>query len=267
MLENNQKVKQTSAIIGSRCLGLPCAAWDVWNIVMRTVVEGCLLLILLDLPGYGAERCFTVRARRNFQWVAEGSSLSLACDVEHCGRDDWSGGWGKLRGSVFAALNASSRLELHRRPLTANATRLHLNIISANQSDSGVYQCRINWPLGYSSSGHLTTVNVTEASLGGSTRPVSLRMLVYLCSALCFPLALGLAFCLCRKGAAPIPPHSSTTYTVAQRKKVGAELVYAALALNNQKKQNNDLRQVAVPKTEYSSLQFPQLDRSAPGWV
>uniref|UniRef100_A0AAY4ETU2 Ig-like domain-containing protein n=1 Tax=Denticeps clupeoides TaxID=299321 RepID=A0AAY4ETU2_9TELE len=162
-------------------------------------------------PGYGAERCFTVRARRNFQWVAEGSSLSLACDVEHCGRDDWSGGWGKLRGSVFAALNASSRLELHRRPLTANATRLHLNIISANQSDSGVYQCRINWPLGYSSSGHLTTVNVTEASLGGSTRPVSLRMLVYLCSALCFPLALGLAFCLCRKGAAPIPPHSSTT--------------------------------------------------------
>lgn len=112
--------------------------------------------------GCAAEECFkTLMARRDNKVVVEGKSLLLWCDVQHCGTKSWTGGWGIVKEDTFTLLRASSRLHIYNEDLLSNSTRLNVNFITTNKSDSGTYQCRINWGQ-TSNNGHVTYVNVTD---------------------------------------------------------------------------------------------------------
>lgn len=131
-------------------------AFSLQNKIVETRVvffEGC-----------SAAECFNaVKARRDRKEVFEGSSLSLSCEVEHCGRSGWTGGWGVVKEDTFSLLQNSPRLHIYKEDLTINSTRLNINFIRTNISDTGTYQCRINWGRDSNSNGHVTFVNVTDS--------------------------------------------------------------------------------------------------------
>lgn len=98
--------------------------------------------------------------------MAEGGSLQLRCEVQHCGLAGWTGGWvfQKLDRIEFTSLIPSERIEMPSSSSTANSTDLFLHIHNINQSDAGAYKCSISWPQNITSSGHVTYVNVTAGT-------------------------------------------------------------------------------------------------------
>ncbi|XP_026790746.3 uncharacterized protein si:dkey-52l18.4 isoform X1 [Pangasianodon hypophthalmus] len=203
-----------------------------------------------------------VLASRKSLYIPEGGSVSLWCDILHC-EQKWTGGWG-IRQGYFTFLTPSPRVHLSNKTITDNATRLFLEIHNLNQSDSGVYQCNINWEES-NSQGHVTKINVTEGSFDHfmleptepTGRKLSFRLLVCAAASLCFPLALALAYCLSsdRQPAPPIPPPRSRNSSTA-RVKPKADVVYATMSLNRPRQQNTT--QARMPKTAviYSTLNF-----------
>ncbi|XP_031429276.1 uncharacterized protein si:dkey-52l18.4 [Clupea harengus] len=196
-------------------------------------VIGCYVIITLLYHNLGcsAAECFNaVKARRDRKEVFEGSSLSLSCEVEHCGRSGWTGGWGVVKEDTFSLLQNSPRLHIYKEDLTINSTRLNINFIRTNISDTGTYQCRINWGRDSISNGHVTFVNVTDTPPKKSERTVLLRVFVCVCACFSFPLALVLARCLSHPAAPPVPPR---LHSAATQSRTGDELVYADLTLEN----------------------------------
>lgn len=105
----------------------------------------------------------SVLAKRRVEYIPEGDTISLWCDVQHCGQNDWTGGWGITTDGQFIHLFTSRRIHLSNQSTSAVRTRLVLNIHNVNQSDSGFYQCNIKWK-NITSSGHVTQINVTKRS-------------------------------------------------------------------------------------------------------
>ncbi|XP_048017529.1 uncharacterized protein LOC125249306 isoform X3 [Megalobrama amblycephala] len=173
------------------------------------------------------ELCQSIRGSRASKLVAEGSSLQLSCEVQHCGVTGWTGGWEfqEMGTTGFTRLTPSERIELSNYSSTANSTHLLVDIHNINQSDAGAYQCKITWPAQITSRGHVTNVNVTAV------------------------------WCLTRDHPSP-PPVQPRSYTsFAARVKPKKELVYAEVALNSSRRQNDCPKQVPEP-TVYSSLHF-----------
>ncbi|XP_021437770.2 uncharacterized protein LOC110503656 isoform X2 [Oncorhynchus mykiss] len=143
----------------------------------------CLFLswtCLCFLPGYDSEECVTsVLAKRGSVDVPKGGTLSLSCDVQHCGNDGWTGGWGLSTEGQFLLFSHTPRHHLSKVTLTTNSTRLLMDILNVNQSDHGMYQCQITWVEGYTSVGHMTYVNITAAIPPTSVRKVYSRVVVY----------------------------------------------------------------------------------------
>ncbi|XP_056127128.1 uncharacterized protein si:dkey-52l18.4 [Rhinichthys klamathensis goyatoka] len=203
------------------------------------------------------ELCF-VRASRASKFVPEGSSLELSCEVQHCGVLSWTGGWvfQEWQSTGFTRLTPSERIKLSNYSSTANSTHLLVHIHNINQSDAGPYKCMITWSQkNLTSNGHVTYVNVTAASVDSSGRNLSHRVLLCLSASMCFPLVLGLVWCLTRDHPPPppVPPRSYTSF--AARVKPKKELVYAEVALKNSRRQNDCPKQVPEP-TVYSSVHF-----------
>lgn len=203
------------------------------------------------------ELCQSIRGSRASKLVAEGSSLQLSCEVQHCGVTGWTGGWEfqEMGTTGFTRLTPSERIELSNYSSTANSTHLLVDIHNINQSDAGAYQCKITWPAQITSRGHVTNVNVTAAAVHSPGRSLYHRVLLCLSASMCFPLVLGLVWCLTRDHPSPppVPPRSYTSF--AARVKPKKELVYAEVALNSSRRQNDCPKQVPEP-TVYSSVHF-----------
>ncbi|KAI7801067.1 hypothetical protein IRJ41_018287, partial [Triplophysa rosa] len=202
------------------------------------------------------ELCRTVRATRDSRFVPEGGSIDMSCEVVHCGIL-WTGGWvfQDIQSTSFTLLFPSIRIQLSNYSLTVNSTRLTVHIQNINQSDAGAYKCHTSWSENLISSGHVTYVNVTAASVESSERSLSHRLLVCLGAVMGFSLVLGLFWCLtkCHPSTPPVPPHPRTSF--AARVKPKKEVVYAEVALNETRLQNHRPKQVIQP-TIYSSLRF-----------
>ncbi|XP_036420663.1 uncharacterized protein si:dkey-52l18.4 isoform X3 [Colossoma macropomum] len=133
----------------------------------NVLLDGCLMIILTfscNLQVCVTQCTGTVSATRRTLFVPEGGSVSLQCVVQDCGPNTWTGGWGLIERNTFTPLRPSSRLHLSNYTISANSTRLLVNIQNLNQSDSGAYQCNIIWEGNYASLGHVTYVNVTTAA-------------------------------------------------------------------------------------------------------
>lgn len=251
---------------------------------------GHLCLLCLATPGLQAEDCIpTVFARRNYVEVPLGGSLSLSCKVQHCGVQGWTGGWAVPTQLHFLLLEPSANHILRNRSLSTNQTELFIHFLSANQSDSGWYGCRVKWANGGFSVGHMTCVNVTEAA--PSERTVQSRLLLCGSACLCLPLILGLARCLRSKvkpkpqprtrslslhqlrtessngpqlnlsvpQSLPVPPPLPRCPTAAPKHEQKIEMVYASLSPDvlEQARCVAAATREPVPTTIYSSLLFP----------
>ncbi|KAG7479864.1 Cell adhesion molecule 3 [Solea senegalensis] len=176
-------------------------------------VVGCLCL----LPGLSAEECSqAVLARRETFYVPEGGSLSLSCVVQHCG-DTWTGNWRwqNATDERFSTIRNSERHHLTNVTLSANGTRLVLNLQRVNQLDEGSYGCKVTWGEGYTDQGHLMYVNITAAV--PSQRNLLHRVLVCVGAFLCLPVILGLARCV-RSEVKPHPhPRTQSTHVAVHR--------------------------------------------------
>ncbi|XP_016133728.1 uncharacterized protein [Sinocyclocheilus grahami] len=204
------------------------------------------------------ELCLSVRASRATKFVAEGGSLQLSCGVQHCGLPGWTGGWTfqEPDRARFTFLTPSERIEMSSYSSTANSTHLLLHIHNINQSDAGAYKCLITWPQNLTSSGHVTFVNVTAATVDSSVRSLSHRVLLCFGALMCFPVVLGFVWCLTRDPhppLPPVPPQPCTSY--ASRVKPKKELVYAEVALNDSRRLYDHPKQASEP-TVYSSVHF-----------
>ncbi|KAG1929928.1 si:dkey-52l18.4 [Pimephales promelas] len=174
-----------------------------------------VLHLFSSLHSSACELCF-VRASRAHKFVPEGSSLKLSCEVQ-CGVLSWTGGWvfQEMQSTGFTRLTPSERIKLSNYSSTANSTHLLVHIHNINQSDAGSYKCEITWTQrDLTSNGHVTYVNVTAAaSVDSSGRNLSHRILLCLSASMCFPLVLGLVWCLTRDHPPPppVPPRSYTS--------------------------------------------------------
>ncbi|KAF4104230.1 hypothetical protein G5714_015217 [Onychostoma macrolepis] len=156
----------------------------------------------------------------------------------------------------ITSLIASERIEMSSSSSTANSTRLLLHIHNINQSDAGAYKCLISWPQNITSSGHVTYVNVTAAAADSSGRSLLHRFLLCFGALMCFPVVLGFVWCLARDHhppPPPVPPRPCTSF--AARVKPKKELVYAEVAMNDSRQQNDHPNQASEP-TVYSSVRF-----------
>ncbi|XP_043114565.1 uncharacterized protein si:dkey-52l18.4 isoform X2 [Puntigrus tetrazona] len=201
------------------------------------------------------ELCPSVRASRATKFVAEGGSLQLSCEVQHCGLSGWTGGWvfQESDSLKFTSLIPSERIGTSNSSSTANSTHLSLHIHNINQSDAGAYKCSINWPQKITSSGHVTYVNVTAAA-DSSGRSLSHRVLLCFGALMCFSVVLGFVWCLTRDRHPPPPPVPPRT-SFAAGAKPKKELVYAEVAMNKSRRQNDPPKQASEP-TVYSSVRF-----------
>ncbi|XP_052431546.1 uncharacterized protein LOC127972230 isoform X2 [Carassius gibelio] len=201
------------------------------------------------------ELCSSVRASRATKFVAEGRSLELSCEVKHCGFTGWTGGWvfQDLETVGCTSLIPSERIKMSSISSTANSTQLLLHIHNINQSDTGAYKCLISWHQNVTSSGHVTYVNVTAAA-ESSGRSLSHRVLLCFAAFICFPVVLGFVWCLTRDHHPPPPPVPPRPCT-SSRVKPKNELVYAEVAVNSSRRQNDQAKQASEP-TVYSSVRF-----------
>ncbi|XP_041919569.1 uncharacterized protein si:dkey-52l18.4 [Alosa sapidissima] len=219
---------------------------------------GCYLILTLMYNNWGccAEECHTVKARRDNKVVSEGRSLLLSCDVQHCGVSGWTGGWGVHKEVTFSFLQASARIHIYNENLSNNSTRLNINFISTNKSDSGAYQCLINWRENGSSNGHVTIVNVTDAHPNleeqSERRIVSLRVFLLICACISFPLAVALVRCLQRPVSPVVPPRSYFANGQMDRPR---EPMYAVLGLENVRHQRPQ-QQIQGSPVMYSSIRL-----------
>ncbi|XP_066516758.1 uncharacterized protein si:dkey-52l18.4 isoform X2 [Hoplias malabaricus] len=226
----------------------------------NVLLSGPLIFILVFSCNFQAclsESNCKVRANRSTQFVPEGGSITLQCNVLDCGHNAWTGGWGLTERGHFIPLISSQRLQMSNNTLSANSTQLLLQLINLSQSDSGGYMCEIDYEGGVKSRGHITYLNVTAGSYENITkttyRRLSDRLLVCAASSLCFPLLLGLTYCLYSKclRAPPVPPRVRGTYTV--RVKPKAEVTYATVIL---KSPRHETRSQTGEPIIYSSVNF-----------
>lgn len=130
---------------------------------MYSLTVICRNSFLLGFPfsGLSAEQCSqTILGRRDSKQVPEGGSLSLFCDVQHCG-DTWTGNWMWTNSTDEKLIKNSDQHSLTNVTLSANITRLLLNFLKINQSDEGSYGCKVTWSKGETGQGHFIYVNVT----------------------------------------------------------------------------------------------------------
>ncbi|XP_008282728.1 uncharacterized protein LOC103359263 isoform X2 [Stegastes partitus] len=172
--------------------------------------------VWISQSGFCAEDCSqSILAKRGRFSVPAGGSVSLSCVVQHCGHT-WTGTW-MWKNSTYeksSTVQGSARHHLTNVTLSANQTRLVLEIVRADRLDGGSYQCSVVWGGGNMEQGHLTNVNITTAV--PSQRLVWHRVLICAAAALCLPIVLGLALCL-RSEVKPqlLPPPQ--LYTSVQR--------------------------------------------------
>lgn len=149
--------------------------------------------------GFCDEECSQgILARRGAYDVPAGGSLSLSCVVQHCG-DTWTGTWMWKNSTFekFSTVKESARHRLTNVTLSANKTQLVLKLLRADPLDEGSYQCSVTWGAGNSERGHLTNVNITAAVT--SERIFWHRVVICAGAFLCFPVVVGLAYCLSSK--------------------------------------------------------------------
>ncbi|KAM7413503.1 hypothetical protein PAMA_020742 [Pampus argenteus] len=231
--------------------------------------------------GFHAEECRkAVLAKRDTVYASAGDSLSLVCEVQHCG-DTWTGGW-IWRNSTDEGLSAVKDDRRHRLTnvsLSANKTQLLLRLLSVNKSDEGSYGCKVTWSQGETHQGHLTYVNITAAV--PSQRNTLYRSLVCIGAFLCLPIILILARCLSSfpRGRsthaaqpiaayralphpAPQPPprcpvpqkRSTSSHKARPKPQQKTEVVYADIS-KDALSQNQSTR-ASSQSTVYSSLNF-----------
>lgn len=250
---------------------------DMSNYLLSAI--GCLCLLH---TGVCAEECGqAVLAARDTFYVPAGGSLSLSCVVQHCGKQ-WTGNWmwRNATDEKLRVVEESVRHRLSKEMLSAEETRLILNFQSVDQSDEGVYGCKVVWGEGYIDQGHLMHVNITAVP---PERSVLHRVLVCVGASLCLPIILGLARCLNSRvkpqpystmlpthvavysdqpHPAPQPPprrpvpqkRSASSYKAAPKSEQKTEVVYADIS-QGALKQQGAAREPALP-TVYSSLRF-----------
>ncbi|XP_018603793.1 uncharacterized protein LOC108932086 [Scleropages formosus] len=217
--------------------------------VRRCVTKGLFLLsgifsAIYLIPGCKADPCSpNVLASRKTIYIPEGQSVSLSCEIQHCGDLGWKGGWGRYTENTFTLLGPTPRHLLYNKTLLQESIVLYMKILNTSRLDSGIYQCRINWTNNQSSNGHITYMNITEATPAAG-RKILTRMLVCSGALLCFPVVLGVARCLC-------PKDTQSTDVASGRPKT--EVVYAALALEARGRAS---KRQPPPCTIYSSVQI-----------
>ncbi|XP_059186846.1 uncharacterized protein si:dkey-52l18.4 isoform X2 [Centropristis striata] len=242
--------------------------------LLRAISCLCLLQTGLIL----AEECMqVVLAERKTENVPVGGSLSLSCVVRHCG-GNWTGNWMRTNSTDKTF---SERHHLTRVKLSANQTKLVLNLMSVTLQDKGSYGCSVKWIPGDTEMGNLKYVNVTAAV--SSQRSLWHRVLVCAGASLCLLVILGLARCLSSEvkpqplpralsshsavyrdqpHLAPQPPprcpvpqkRGSSSHKAASKSRQKTEVVYADIS-------QDALRQQKATKppdqsTVYSSLKF-----------
>ncbi|XP_022046403.1 uncharacterized protein si:dkey-52l18.4 [Acanthochromis polyacanthus] len=232
--------------------------------------------------GFCDEECSQgILARRETYNVPAGGSLSLSCEVQHCG-DTWTGTW-MWKNSTYEEFSTVKEGERHRLTnvtLTANKTRLVLKLLRADPLDEGSYKCSIIWGAGNTEQGHLTNVNITTAV--PSQRIFWHRVLICAGAFLCFPIFVGLAHCLSSEvnhqllptaplytavernppASAPQPPprrpappkRKTTPSKVRPKHQKNTEVVYADIS-QDALKQQGAMREPAQ-STVYSSVRF-----------
>ncbi|XP_031717130.1 uncharacterized protein LOC116391045 [Anarrhichthys ocellatus] len=162
--------------------------------------------------GLWAEECSQgVLAERETIYAPAGSSLSLSCVVQHCGRT-WTGNWMRRNSREDKLI---VRHLLTNVTLSATQTRLTLIFLSVSQLDEDSYGCRVKWAHGDTEHGHLKYVNVTAAV--PSQRSVLHRVLVCAGASLCLPIILGLARCLSSEVKPQPFPRTLSTYSAVYR--------------------------------------------------
>ncbi|ROK28159.1 hypothetical protein DPX16_6500 [Anabarilius grahami] len=134
-----------------------------------------------------------------------------------------------MQTTGFTRLTPSERIELSDYSSTANSTHLLVDIHNINKSDAGAYKCMITWPKGdFTSSGHVTNVTVNPGGVHSPDRNLYHRVLLCLSASMCFPLVLGLVWCLTRDHPSPppVPPRSYTSFAarVKPKKEVSTSL-------------------------------------------
>lgn len=224
--------------------------------------------------GVWAEECSQgVLGRRETHHVPAGGSLSLSCEVQHCG-DTWTGTW-RWKNSTheeFSTVEESTRHHLTNKTLSANSTRLELKILRAELLDEGSYQCSVVWGEGNTEQGHLLNVNITAAV--PPQRVVWHRVLICAGAFLCLPVVLGLARCLSSEvkhqllPAAPLytavqtntprsapqpPPRRHKARPKHQQK---AEIVYADISQDALRQQEHGATRENAQSTVYSAVRF-----------
>ncbi|XP_022616919.1 uncharacterized protein LOC111233397 [Seriola dumerili] len=177
-------------------------------------VISCLCILL---TGLHAEECsHGVLAKRDIFYVAEGGSQSLSCVVQHCGVN-WTGNWTWKNSTdkTFSTIKDSDRHYLTNEELSANETRLVLNLLRVSHLDEGSYRCKVVWDQGNTDMGHLTYVNITAAV--PSQRKSLHRVLVCAGALLCLPLIMGLARCLSSEDKPQPFSRSQSTHAAVYR--------------------------------------------------
>ncbi|XP_015459623.2 uncharacterized protein si:dkey-52l18.4 isoform X1 [Astyanax mexicanus] len=227
----------------------------------NALLDGCLMIVLVFSCHLqvGVTGCVNrVVATRGTLYVPEGGSTTLQCVVEECGLKDWTGGWRRKVGEHFTPLTPSPQFHLSNYTVSANRTRLLLNIQNLSQSDSGGYNCMVQ-SLHYTSQGHITYLNVTSGNHVNITesthRKLSHRILVWIGASLCFPLALGLSCCLAsiRLRPPPVPPRFRSSSTARVKPKI--EVVYTSVVLKSPRQTKSKSPAEREP-TVYTSLNF-----------
>lgn len=69
--------------------------------------------------------------------------------------------WENSTDKKSGTIKNSDRHRVTNVTISANTTRLELNIQRVIRSDEGSYGCRVTWGKGETDQGHLTNVNIT----------------------------------------------------------------------------------------------------------
>lgn len=172
-------------------------------------------LCLLHFGAYAEECSQSVIARRETFYVPAGGSLSLSCVVRHCG-DKWKGNWMWSHSSQnLITIKESVKHYFTQVMLSANDTKLILNLVNVNQSDEGFYGYKAEWDGGDTDQGHLFYVNITAAV--PTQRSALHRLLVCASAFLCLPIILGLARCLSSEVKPQPLPRTLSTHVAVYR--------------------------------------------------